>query len=242
MLVHQYAGKEGEKFRVDYRYLDETDSKAQTLIGLAGAPILRAYPGYFNRERANQLYNSLDAECQWSIGKVRMGSRLLDEPRESMLCAAENAPQYTYSGVQKTVHPFNSTTRDIISDIAARGEFQAIPTAILINKYSPSQYIGEHSDDEKSLNQAHPIFSLSLGQKRVLVIREKKKCYSKYSQERRKWRLEIPMEHGDLLEFCPGMQSWFSHELIKPRKNELEELARAEFGARINMTFRVMNQ
>lgn len=239
MQSHQFADLEGDHWQIDYYALNRENPEPQTLISFRGAPILRVYPGYFARDEADSWYNALEDACEWSVGKVRIYGKYIDEPRQSMLCTAEGAPQYIYSGQQKQVLSFNEPTRAIIREITARGQFVHEPTAVLINRYSPAQYIAEHADDEKSLDRTRSIFSLSLGQRRVLAIREKKRPYAKITAERRKWRLEVPMEHGDLQEFCPSMQDWFSHEVIKPRKQELAALSADRFAARINMTFRV---
>lgn len=115
---------------------------------------------------------------------------------------------------------------------------------MLLNRYKPENYICEHADDERTMDQSQSIWSLSLGQCRVLVIREKRNKFKSLQKNNRKrsWKLEIPMRHGSLLEFCPGMQEWFSHEVIKPRKKngELDRLNNdSKYLNRVNVTARV---
>jgi len=99
---------------------------------------------------------------------------------------------------------------------------------VLINWYMNGlDYIGKHSDSEKSIIPRSPIISISLGETRTFRIR---------------WKTDnsivedISLKHGDVIIMEGEMQELYTHEIVKVqgKKGKLLE-------SRINITFRQLN-
>jgi alkylated DNA repair dioxygenase AlkB len=225
-----------------------------TLIEFKGRPVLKMYPKFLSEDEADVMYGQLDESCPWTVSKVKIVGRELNECRETCLLAKDPSLSYFYSGIKRNVEPMNTGATSFLEKMRSEGllslEHVKEPNLFLLNRYSPQQYICEHSDDERNIDQTQSIWSLSLGHTRVLVIREKRAKFNQLNKKKgidkkRTWKMEIRMPHGSLLEFCPGMQDWFSHEVIKPRKKLREDAAlthHSKFKSRINLTARVFNE
>jgi alkylated DNA repair dioxygenase AlkB len=226
----QYGGKRGPEWEIVY------DSENEVLVKFKGNAVIKLYKNFFGADEARQLYDELNRDCPWAVSKIKMFGRELEERRETCLMVSDKDISYTYSGVKKPAYMLNSP----VSKYADRIEqhFGEKPNLFLLNKYTNDQYICEHSDDEKDIDQTCSIWSLSLGQERTIIIREKKsKLKSVGSVGRRTWRLVISMPHGTLLEFCPEMQEWFTHEVPKPKTVDT-----SLYESRINITARTFNK
>ena len=79
--------------------------------------------------------------------------------------------------------------------------------------------MGLHSDDEKELGHNPTIASLSLGEEREIVFKNKNENIS----------LKIPQLHGQLLVMHGSTQEYWKHEIKKTKKLKKP---------RINLTFR----
>lgn len=94
----------------------------------------------------------------------------------------------------------------------------------LVNFYKDgSQYIGEHSDDEKDLQKNSPIYSFSFGQERVFRIRNKKTLEIK----------NLKTKNNSLIIMGGEMQKEFTHQILKTLR---------PVGKRINVTIRCFNE
>lgn len=220
-----------------------TCAEPVVLLSFDNKPVVRIWNNAISTTFADEMYQELQASERWEVGKIKIFGKELNERRESFLVGVNGSERYTYSGRHCSLYPISGSIQDfniLLNQYIPAGN--PTPTLFLLNRYNPDQCLGEHSDDEVDIDQTQPIWSLSLGQTRVLVIREKKSVFKKLNTgKRRSFRLEVPMTHGSLLEFCPGMQERFSHEVIKPRKQEAIDLESSPFSHRINLTARVFN-
>lgn len=89
----------------------------------------------------------------------------------------------------------------------------------LQNWYRPEDKIGLHADDERDLNQAYPIWSLSWGGSRRFLFRRKvsKKRPSPNPPEK---PVEVLLEDGDLVLMGGTCQQTHKHEIPKLRKKD----------------------
>ena len=91
---------------------------------------------------------------------------------------------------------------------------------VLVNCYhTGDDYIGSHSDDEKSLGDSG-VVSLSLGATRKFRIRDK---------VTKKIILDFPISHGCVIHMNGGFQKEFTHEIPKEKKVK---------NSRLSLTFR----
>ncbi|KAJ9597794.1 hypothetical protein L9F63_011402 [Diploptera punctata] len=138
---------------------------------------------------------------------------------------------YTFSG--NTIPALKWTpvllcVRDIIT--AVTGHYFNF---VLINRYRDgSDHISEHRDDERDLDPAAPIASLSLGRARDFIF---KHCDARKPEpyKRNVSTVKLVLEHGYLLMMNPPTNKMWYHSL-PPRKNC--------HGVRVNLTFRKMVQ
>ena len=236
MFYRSFADHFESRYVVGYKEVDSFQN-IQTLLTLNNRTILK----YYSTGIADptQLYSTLNETVPWKTNKVIMHGRELNEARETCLMATDDTKTFTSSNTQKTVIPVSEPITLFVNELTLQGLLadRHAPNLFLLNRYSPTQYICEHADDETDMDSTQSIWSLSLGQTRTLVIREKPSIFKCLNTGKRKWRLEIPMYHGSLLEFCPTMQDWFTHEVIKSRKSD--KVATEPFEYRINVTARV---
>lgn len=102
---------------------------------------------------------------------------------------------------------------------------------ILINWYEDgSDYIGEHSDDERQLVKNSNIYSFSFGQEREFIIKRKK--HSSFpSSIPENYRQVIFMRDNSLLIMGGKLQTYFTHQVPKRTTKKCAE-------KRINITVR----
>jgi alkylated DNA repair dioxygenase AlkB len=212
---------------------------AQVLVEFRNEPVLILRENFFTEAEADHFYALFSNEIPWTVSNIRIMGKLVAERRESSMHSTMENESYTYSGVERESQPMTSGLQELKERIESD---YGNPDMFLLNRYAPADFICEHADDESQIDQTKPIYSFSFGQTRILVIREKRSVFKKNSKAgmKRTWRYEVVMKHGSLIEFCPGMQSHFSHEVIKPRKTDLSQLAssHAKFSHRINVTAR----
>lgn len=214
----------------------DADAEGEVLLQFKGKAVIKLYKNFFNDDESKHLYDVLKRDCPWDVSKIKMFGKELEERRETCLMVSDKGISYTYSGIKKPTYMLNEPVSKYVERIEQH--FNAKPNLFLLNQYTAHQYICEHGDDEKDIDQTFSIWSLSLGQERTIVIREKKsKLKSVGSMGRRTWRLNISMPHGSLLEFCPGMQEWFTHEVPKPKTVDT-----SLYESRINITARTFNK
>nr|CAD7444479.1 unnamed protein product [Timema bartmani] len=104
---------------------------------------------------------------------------------------------------------------------------------VLVNRYrNGDDHIGEHRDNERGLDPASPIASLSLGQAREFVLRHGA-VRKKIRDKRDIPPVKVLLQHGSLLMMNPPTNQIWYHSL-PPRKSCP--------GVRINLTFRKLLQ
>lgn len=100
-------------------------------------------------------------------------------------------------------------------------KFHAQFNGILVNKYEGgTDYIGAHSDDERSLDKTTGVIAISVGETRKFRIRNKMD---------KKIVKDIQMEDGDLIQMGGNFQKEFTHEIPVEKKKK---------GTRYSFTFR----
>lgn len=128
------------------------------------------------------------------------------------------AARYRYSGVEHTPLAWTADLQTLRGDVESVCECAF--NSVLANLYRDGQdSMGCHSDDEKELGPNPLIASLSFGDSRLLRF--------KHRESGRK--LDIELNHGDLLVMAGTLQHHWRHELPKTRKIKRP---------RINLTFR----
>ncbi|GJL83439.1 MAG: alkylated DNA repair protein [marine bacterium B5-7] len=173
---------------------------------------------FINESLANDWYDVLRDEINWCQLKFRLFGREVSSPRLTAYVGDPNAV-YTYSGVRNIPAPWTGlldTIRRQVEDYVNHSF-----NSVLANLYrNGDDSMGWHSDDEKELDEASPIASLSLGCERLFRLKHK---------VNRTHRLEINLQPGSLLIMQASLQHEWQHCI--PRQ-------RGVASSRINLTFR----
>ena len=177
--------------------------------------------GFYSRQAAGRLFDSLVREADWQRPVIRCFGREHRVPR----CTAyfgDAGAVYRYSGLVHEPLAWLDCLLPVREAVEERagGEFNSA----LCNRYLNGQdSMGWHSDDEPALGPAPLIAILSLGAARRLLVREKRAGAKACG---------VMLESGDLLVMRPGMQAGWQHAL--PKTN-------LAVGARISLTWRWIN-
>lgn len=186
---------------------------------------------FLPRNVADALFKLLQKDVEYFSGdlaQVRIFGKWHSIPRQQVAYGDEGL-KYTFSG--KTVPalqwpPVLLELRDLLTRVTGH-EFNFV----LINRYRNGQdHIGEHRDDEKDLDRASPIASLSLGQTRDFVFKHADARRSG-DQKRDIPLVKLLLSHGSLMMMNPPTNKYWYHSL-PPRKSCP--------GVRLNLTFRKM--
>lgn len=131
---------------------------------------------------------------------------------------------YTYSGIVNTPAPWNPCLLYIKHKIESLVD--RLFNSVLLNWYrDSSDSIGWHSDDERELGVNPVIASVSIGEERPFLIRNKYDHAIKF---------DVKLASGSLLVMAGALQEHWQHSIPKQSKS---------MGSRINMTFRnIYNQ
>ena len=157
-------------------------------------------------------------ELDWRQQEIMLFGRRVMQPR---LTAWHGDPEaiYTYSGLRLAPAPWHP----VLLELRSRIEVLTSHTfnSVLANAYrNGSDSMGWHCDDEKELGRQPVVASISLGEERRFLVREK-------GQKSR----AIVLEHGSLLVMKGDSQQRYQHSLPKTRRL---------IGSRINLTFRMI--
>ena len=152
------------------------------------------------------------------------------QPRDVGLFADEPVVPYTYSG--SSTHEAQPMGKDLGIILAAVN--RAVPgadfNAVLVNRYGPDGRIGFHADDEACLGTGGVVATLSAGESRTMVFKDR---------TTKKTVAEVPLHHGTLTVMGPGFQQKYLHGIPK-RKTHIGrdgKKARNE-SVRVSFTFR----
>jgi len=165
---------------------------------------------------ADAILTRLRQELDWQQQEITLFGRRVFQPR---LTAWYGDPEasYSYSGLQLEPLPWHP----LLKELACRLETLtgARFNSVLANAYrNGNDSMGWHRDDEKELGFQPVIASLSFGQERKFLVREKGRKSS-----------AIVLQHGSLLLMKGESQQRYQHSLPKSRLAP---------GVRINLTYR----
>jgi len=188
---------------------------------LPGDGCVNYFPGVFNPNRCATLLDTLKSSLDWQFDQIYMFGKLITTKRK-VAWVGDEACAYTYSGVEKKPQPWTSELLDIKSELEKVAQWRF--NSCLLNLYHHGdEAMGWHSDDEKELDQAAPIASLSLGGARKFSFRHKAN----------KTTTSLILESGSVLVMHAPTQAFWHHSLLKTKRPVPE---------RINLTFRSIRQ
>ncbi len=172
-----------------------------------------------NVEESHFYYQKLLEEIPWKNDKaIVFGKEYITKRKVAWF--GDQEYQYTYSGITKKAHLWNSTLIDLKQKIEEISETSY--NSCLLNLYhSGEEGMGWHSDDEKTLLPNGAIASLTLGTARKFSFKHKKN----------KQKVDIFLENGSLLVMKGTTQRNWLHKLPTTKK---------VFTPRINLTFRTI--
>ena len=178
-------------------------------------------PGFFDPEHCAALFTSLQGTIDWKEDQLLMFGKLITTKRK-VAWVGDAGCSYTYSGVKKFPQAW---TADLLH-IKHKLESLAHSTfnSCLLNLYHDGdEGMGWHSDDEKELDSAAPIASVSLGGTRKFAFKHKLD----------KTSVSLFLEDGSVLLMQPPTQEFWQHSLTKTKR---------AVAPRINLTFRAIRQ
>ena len=193
----------------------------KTVLNLPNAELIY-YPNFFNLERANHYFEELKDTIPWQHDDIKIFGKTYPQPRLTALFATNNTP-YSYSNITMIPHEFNEPLSQIKSEVeqAAQHTF----TTVLLNLYrTGNDSNGWHADNEKELGKNPVIASVSFGEPRVFHFKHRTLKDQKH---------KLILQHGSLLIMKGDMQHHWLHQIPKTMK---------QIGARINLTFRYINE
>jgi alkylated DNA repair dioxygenase AlkB len=178
-------------------------------------------PGFFDPEHCAALFTSLQSTIDWKEDQLLMFGKLITTKRK-VAWVGDAGCSYTYSGVKKFPQAW---TADLLH-IKHKLESLAHSTfnSCLLNLYHDGdEGMGWHSDDEKELDSAAPIASVSLGGTRKFAFKHKLD----------KTSVSLFLEDGSVLLMQPPTQEFWQHSLTKTKR---------AVAPRINLTFRAIRR
>lgn len=168
---------------------------------------------------ANRLVQRLWQELQWGRQDITLFGRSVSQPRLTSWYGDHDA-HYSYSGLQLDPLPWHPVLLQLRRMLQEK--LLSNFNSVLANAYRDGRdSMGWHADDEKELGPKPLIASLSLGQTRRFLIKEKQRKDIK--------PVCLHLEHGSLLVMQGDSQSRYKHSLSRTLKPA---------GLRINLTFR----
>jgi alkylated DNA repair dioxygenase AlkB len=129
---------------------------------------------------------------------------------------------YTYSGVKKFPQAWTADLLHIKHKLESLTH-SAFNSCLLNLYHDGDEGMGWHSDDEKELDSAVPIASVSLGGARKFAFKHKLD----------KTNVSLFLEDGSVLLMQPPTQEFWQHSLTKTKR---------AVAPRINLTFRAIRQ
>jgi alkylated DNA repair dioxygenase AlkB len=165
----------------------------------------------------------LIAETPWRSDTIQLFGKRYLQPR---LTAWYGDPgcRYTYSRLRLEPLPWTPLLARFRDRVGAAAD--APFNSVLLNYYRDERdSMGMHADDEPELGPAPVIASVSLGERRNLVLRHR--------HDRSVDSLRLPLEHGSLLIMRGATQRNWKHGIEKERR---------PCGPRVNLTFRQILQ
>jgi len=195
-----------------------SDSKPH-IITLCGASSLHYLPNFINNTQATHLLEKWIDELPWEQSNITMFGKQVKIPR---LNAWYGDKPYAYSGTQFEAKPM--TAEMVMLKELIEKSSGLVFNSVLANWYrNGDDCMGWHSDDEASLGTDPQIASVSLGDARRFVLRQKSNKSNKH---------EIELQHGSMVLMLGKTQSLWQHALPRTKKSH---------HSRLNLTFRYIS-
>jgi len=175
----------------------------------------------FSRADSLRLFNQLQHEIQWKQETLFLYGKQILTPRLTAWYGDEGIA-YRYSGVTFVASPWTPALLDIKSKAEAFAGARF--NSVLLNLYRDgNDSMSWHCDDEKELGPNPIIASVNFGQQRRFDFRNKENPAQKHA---------IMLTDGSILVMKGDIQHKWQHQVAKSMKAK---------GARINLTFRLVN-
>lgn len=169
-------------------------------------------------DSATALQGALTQSLTWEAREIVLFGKRVLQPR--LIAWAGDRP-YHYSGQTLEAREFPHPIKEIQIQLEKRIGHSF--NHVLLNRYRNGEdSMGWHSDDERELGKAPTLASLSLGCPRRFLLRPR-------PSNTNTRKLELWLEHGDLLVMAGALQARYQHSVPKQRGLAAE---------RINLTFR----
>jgi alkylated DNA repair dioxygenase AlkB len=121
---------------------------------------------------------------------------------------SDTADGYNYSTSKTPANKMKPSLLELLDYI--NNMFNSSFNGILVNKYEHGgEYIGKHSDDERTIEPKCGVISVSFGATRKFRIRNK---------ETGKIVLDLPMEPNKIIQMAGDFQREFTHEIPAEKK------------------------
>lgn len=217
----------------------------QNMTTVQGVEILRndqkgyksmLYKGFIPKHEATQWFNEINKKAHWKEEYVKIMGKNILAPRTMTYLGDDPSLAYTYAGYKHDAESWPEWIKPL--KILVEEHLGVTYNYALINRYqNGDQYIGYHSDSEKSIDDSFPITSLSFGATRDFCFQKKKKKGQQQQQQgitktKKKKTIKTALSNGDLLTMEGTTQLYWKHAIPK-RKSEKK--------ARICITFRVVH-
>jgi alkylated DNA repair dioxygenase AlkB len=178
-------------------------------------------PGFFDPEHCAALFASLQSTINWKEDQLLMFGKLITTKRK-VAWVGDAGCSYTYSGVKKFPQAWTADLLHIKHKLESLTH-SAFNSCLLNLYHDGDEGMGWHSDDEKELDSAVPIASVSLGGARKFAFKHKLD----------KTNVSLFLEDGSVLLMQPPTQEFWQHSLTKTKR---------AVAPRINLTFRAIRQ
>lgn len=187
---------------------------------------------FLTEDEAEELMRDTREAKSWARTPIRFFGKSVLQPRDTAFFGTK---LYSYSDELRSPTgwdddpPASTALRELGHKIEEhlklpRGWFNVI----LANRYHDGQdYMGWHSDDERSLGDEPIIASISIGAERRFLVRPKAEIRNKGETD----KIEYVLGNGSLLVMCGKMQNLYQHSLPKTALSKCDEV-------RLNFTYR----
>jgi len=176
------------------------------------------YPDFIPQKDATELFDVLRCLHHWESKPIRLFGKMVTQPR-MITSFSDPGVKYRYTNVTNEGHRWIPELEELRRKLEAFvGQGKRFNFCLLNLYRNGSDYMGWHCDDEREMEG--PIASVSLGETRDFVFKEKANRTSKHFLE---------LESGSLLVMNEETQKLFLHSL--PRRAKVQN-------CRINLTFR----
>ena len=178
-------------------------------------------PGFFGPNHCAALFTSIQSTIDWKEDQLLMFGKLITTKRK-VAWVGDAGCSYTYSGVKKFPQAWTADLLHIKHKLESLTH-SAFNSCLLNLYHDGDEGMGWHSDDEKELDSAAPIASVSLGGARKFAFKHKLD----------KTSVSLFLEDGSVLLMQPPTQEFWQHSLTKTKR---------PVAPRINLTFRAIRQ